>query len=103
MKYLLLSLALILTPSFASAADGEVVYEGTLTGIVCSACRQHVTAALTENLTGTKEVKIVPSDDAGTQKITITSSSDAVTKDSAIAALGEMKDTYHILTLAKKE
>jgi copper chaperone CopZ len=97
---LLSALALVATPALR-AADAST-YEGTITGVVCIACKQHVTEALTSKLEGITEVKITPSDKDGEQKITIVSKKGDLTKDSAVQALGKLSEDYQILSLAKK-
>ncbi|MCB1227372.1 MAG: hypothetical protein KDK99_16260 [Verrucomicrobiales bacterium] len=84
------------------AADGEIVYEGAITGIVCASCRSHVTQALTERLDGTVAVKVVAGEKEGEQKLIITSTNPEVTKDKAISALGSLKKMYHIQSLERK-
>ena len=84
-------------------AGDTATYEGTITGVVCAACKQHVTEALTAKIDGITEVKITPGEKEGEQKITITSKKDGVTKDSAVQALGELAETYKRLSLEKKD
>lgn len=106
MKTTLITLALSILVSSYSCFAGDAAkhtYEGTITGVVCMACKQHVTAALTEKLEGTSDVKISAGDKEGEQKITIVSKSDSVTKDAAVKALGDLADDYQIVTLAKKD
>ncbi len=77
-------------------------YEGAISGVVCVACKQHVTEALTAKLDGVTEIKIAPSEKEGEQKITIVSKKADITKDSAVQALGKLADDYQILSLEKK-
>lgn len=100
LRLLLTTLALAFSSSL-HAAD-PVTYEGTITGVVCVACKQHVTEALTSKLDGITEVKITPGSKDGEQKITIVSKKNDLTKDSATQALGALTDTYKILSLDKK-
>jgi copper chaperone CopZ len=100
MKKILLTLSL-----FASAglhAGEPATYEGTITGVVCVACKQHVTEALTAKLDGITEVKITPSQQEGEQKITIISKQADLTKDKATQALGDLAENYKLLSLEKK-
>jgi len=97
---LLSALALLATP--ALRAGDAATYEGTITGVVCVACKQHVTEALTAKLDGITEVKITPGQKEGEQKITIVSKKDDVTKDSASQALSSIGNDYKILSLEKK-
>jgi len=101
-KFLLTLAALALATSTTLRAGDLATYEGTITGVVCVACKQHVTEALTSKLEGITEVKIVPGEKDGEQKITITSKKADLTKDSAVQALGKLSDDYQILSLAKK-
>lgn len=100
MKKLLASLALLSLSSIQAAEPAT--YEGTITGVVCVACKQHVTEALTAKLDGITEVKITPGSKEGEQKITIVSKKGDVTKDSASQALSSIGDAYKILSLEKK-
>ncbi len=102
MKLRLLFSALLLTFGSTLHAGDSVTYEGTITGVVCVACKQHVTEALTAKLDGITEVKITPGAKDGEQKITIVSKKNDVTKDSATQALGSLTDSYKILSLDKK-
>jgi N-acetyl-gamma-glutamylphosphate reductase len=97
----LLCLLTILSPAALRAAD-TFTYEGTITGVVCSACKAHVTASLTDKLEGIQEIKIVPGEEADKQIITIVSKKDNLTKDAATQALGDLTSSYQILSLAKK-
>jgi len=106
MKTSLITLALSVFVSLSSLLAGDAAkytYEGTITGVVCMACKQHVTAALTEKLKGTSEVKIAASEKEGEQKITIVSKNADVTKDAAVKALGDLADDYQIVSLSKKD
>ena len=94
------ALALLATP--ALRAGDASTYEGTITGVVCVACKQHVTEALTAKLDGITEVKITPGAKEGEQKITIVSKNADVTKDSASQALSSIGNDYKILSLEKK-
>jgi copper chaperone CopZ len=103
MKHLLLSSFALLSLSLSGLQAGDTAtYEGTITGVVCVACKQHVTEALTAKLDGITEVKITPGDKEGEQKITIVSKKNDITKDSATQALGSLTDSYKILSLDKK-
>jgi copper chaperone CopZ len=102
MKLRLLFSALLLTVGSTLHAGDDVTYEGTITGVVCVACKQHVTEVLTAKLDGITEVKITPGAKDGEQKITIVSKKNDVTKDSATQALGSLTDSYKILSLDKK-
>lgn len=94
--------ALALTVASPVLAGETHTYEGAITGVVCVACKQHVTEALTAGLDGVTEIKIVASEKEGEQKITIVSKKADVTKESAVKALGKLSDDYQILSLDKK-
>ena len=101
MKKLLLTLSLL---AAASVQAGEsATYEGTITGVVCIACKQHVTEALTSKLDGITEIKITPGKQEGEQKITIVSKKSDLTKDQATQALGDLAESYKLLSLEKKK
>ena len=100
MKKLLLTLSLLATASLH--AGDAATYEGTITGVVCVACKQHVTEALTAKLDGITEVKITPGKQEGEQKITIVSKNADLTKDKATQALGSLAESYKLLSLEKK-
>ena len=51
---LLSALALLATP--ALRGGDASTYEGTITGVVCVACKQHVTEALTAKLDGFRDL-----------------------------------------------
>ena len=101
MKNLILAALTLLSVASLQAGDAST-YEGTITGVVCVACKQHVTEALTAKLDGITEVKITPGTKEGEQKITIVSKKNDITKDSATQALGALTDSYKILSLDKK-
>ena len=98
---LLAAAALSLSPALLTAGDTHT-FEGAITGVVCVACKQHVTEALTTSLEGVTEIKITPSEKDGEQKITIVSKKADVTKETAVKALGKLADDYQILSLEKK-
>lgn len=99
---LLASLVLAIANTASAGAGQTHTYEGAITGVVCVACKQHVTEALTTNLEGVTEIKIVASEKEGEQKITIVTLKNDVTKDTAVKALGKLSDDYQILSLDKK-
>lgn len=97
---LLTSLALFVVQSIA--ADEKHTFSGEISGVVCAACKDHVTAALTEKLAGVEKIEITKGTKEGVNNITIVSKHADVTKDTAMAALGELAKTYQITSLAKK-
>ena len=86
----------------AFAGDAKHTYTGDITGVVCAACSAHVSEALTAKLPGVEKVDITKGEKAGVNTITIVSKQADVTKDTAMAALGDLAKTYQITSLAKK-
>jgi hypothetical protein len=106
MKKFLLSLSFVIGLVFtAAAADSKapITYEGTITGVVCAACKEHITAALTQKLPGVVSVNVKKGKNADEQTLTIVADNTNVTKETATEALGTFAKNYQILTLAKKE
>lgn len=106
MKKTLLSLTILLTSVLGvAAADSKAphTYEGTITGVVCVSCKEHITAALTQKLPGVVSVDVKPGKTPDAQKLIIVSTKTDVTKESATAALGTFAKNYQILSLAEKE
>lgn len=105
MKKLLLSLSLSLSLlTAATAADEKAhTYEGSITGVVCASCKEHITMALTKKLPGVVSIDVKSNGTDDSQKLTIVSTSTEVTKETATAALGSYAKNYQILSLAKKE
>lgn len=103
MKKLILALSLFLSASLQAADDKKpVTYEGQITGVVCASCKAHITAALSQKLTGVVSVDVKPGANADQQKLIIVADNDTVTKETATEALGTYAKNYQILTLAKK-
>ena len=92
----LLSFAYAEEPLKAGATD----YTATVSGVVCSACKAHVTAAL-KKLPGVETVNYARGDKEGTATVTFNSSSASLTKEDAVKALGEDAKTYEVITLEK--
>ena len=104
MKRLLQILLLIAAASPLLAADPPkgTPYTATVTGMVCNACRTHVTDAL-KKLPGVTEVEITRGEQENTQKVTFASQADNLTKQDAINALGQSATQYHVLSLEKSK
>ncbi len=101
-------LTVTLTLGFLGACLGadekaKYTYEGAITGVVCSACKEHVTAALTQKLPGVVSVNVKAGDSAESKKLTVVATSPDVTKESVIAALGSYAKNYKVLSLSKAE
>ncbi len=100
MKHLLILFTLLVSQTFA--ADAPQTYTGDITGVVCAACKEHVTAALVAKLPGVQKVEIQRGEKLGVNTITITATNAAVTKETAMTALGDLAQSYQIVSLAKK-
>jgi copper chaperone CopZ len=75
-------------------------YKATVNGIVCSACKEHVTVAL-KKLPGVQTVSFAKGEKEGSATVTFNSSSAALTKDDAVKALGDDAKTYEVVSLEK--
>lgn len=87
--------------SLQAKDPASVKYEAVLTGMVCSACKAHVTHAV-ETLPNTKEIKITRGTKEGTQLVTFESSDTTLRSDQLVQALGEEGKRYQVLSLDKK-
>lgn len=76
-------------------------YKGEIAGVVCSACSEHVKAALSK-IKGVTSVKVVLGKEGSLPQLQMVSTSSTLTKEAAIKALGDKADHYQIqsLTLA---
>ncbi|MEZ0390186.1 MAG: heavy-metal-associated domain-containing protein [Verrucomicrobium sp.] len=105
MKRLLQLLLLIAAAAPVFAADTPpkgTPYTATVTGMVCNACRTHVTDAL-KKLPGVTQVEITRGEQENTQKVTFASQVDNLTKQDAINALGQSASQYQVLSLEKSK
>ena len=71
--------------------------------VVCAACKAHVSEALTAKLPGVEKIDITKGEKEGVNTITIVSKDSNVTKDTAMAALGDLAQNYQITSLAKRQ
>jgi hypothetical protein len=78
-------------------------YEGEVTGVVCAACKMHISQALMEKLHGTVNVDVLRGDKLGVNKIVIVSTDPTVTVETARTALGDLVSEYTIVNLAEKK
>jgi hypothetical protein len=85
------------------AGDAKHTYTGDITGVVCAACKAHVSEALTTKLPGVEKIAITKGEKEGVNTITIVSKDANVTKDTAMAALGDLAQNYQITSLSKKQ
>lgn len=101
MRLLLIALSFSLL-SFAQAADPAQAtdYKATVSGVVCSACKAHVTEAL-KKLPGVETVSFAKGDKAGTATVTFNSTAPSLTKEDAVKALGEDAKSYEVVSLEK--
>jgi rhodanese-related sulfurtransferase/copper chaperone CopZ len=74
-------------------------YVATFTGVTCSACKAHVSAAIAK-LPGGSNATFAVGEKEGTQKVTFTASCDKVCKDKLVEALGDGAKTYVVQDLA---
>ena len=86
----------MLSPAWAAPTD----YKATVSGVVCAACKAHVTAAF-KKLPGVETVSVAKGDKEGTATVTFNSTSPALTKEDAVKALGEDAKSYEVLSLEK--
>jgi rhodanese-related sulfurtransferase len=82
-----------------SAPAGGNTYVATFTGVTCSACKAHVSAAIAK-LPGGGNATFAAGEKEGTQKVTFTASCDKVCKDKLVEALGDGAKTYVVQDLA---
>src|SRR5689334_13885641 len=73
-------------------------YTATVNGVVCAACKAHVTAAI-KKLPGVETVSIARGDKDGTAIVTFNSTAAALTKEDAVKALGEDAKEFEVLSL----
>jgi copper chaperone CopZ len=77
-------------------------YTATVNGVVCAACKAHVTAAI-KKLPGVETVSFAKGDKDGTAVVTFNSTAPALTKDDAVKALGEDAKEFEVLSLEKSK
>lgn len=76
-------------------------YEGRISGVFCSACSAKVKAALGK-LAGVSTVKIIAAEELGVQTLKVQSTALDLTKEAAIAALGESAKEFTIHQFERK-
>lgn len=77
------------------------VYEGQISGVVCSVCSSNVKEALS-SIKGVTSVKIIRGKQGDIPRLEITSTSSGLTKDAAVKALGAAARSYDIRFLRLK-
>ena len=87
----------------AFTGEGSHTYSGEITGLVCAACKDHVSSALNAKLPGVEKIEITKGTKEGVNNNTIVSKQADVTKDTAMAALGDLAKNYQITSLTKKQ
>ncbi len=98
---LMKQLLIFLATSFTLLAADPVKFEGEITGVVCGACKDHVTSALMK-VTGVKSVEIAPTNKPEIRHIIITAAKPEFSASDANKALAaEHGDNYKITRLAK--
>lgn len=96
--FVLALLSLTQAADTARATD----YTATVNGVVCSACKEHVTAAL-KKLPGVQTVSFAKGEKEGTATVTFNSTAPALTKEDAVKALGDDAKSYEVLSLEKSK
>ncbi len=106
MKTILLALitaAFSFISSAAEPAKAEHTYTGDISGVVCVACKEHISTVLMEKLKDTVSIDVKPgAKEDGPRKLIIVSKNGTLTKDQAVDALGSLAKNYQILSLEKK-
>lgn len=85
---------------FGEDSGKSTAYTAEVTGVVCAACKSHVTAAL-KKLPGVDKVEFAKGEKEGVQKVTFASTTSSLTKADAIKALGDASSQYAIISLDK--
>lgn len=89
--------------SLSLFAGEPVKYEGEITGIVCGACKEHVTEALMK-VNGVKSVEIAPTNVPEIRHIIITAAKPEFSASDANNALASAHgDNYKVTRLEKKQ
>jgi len=103
MNPLAIVFALLAIFALRASADGaKHIYTGDITGVVCAACKAHVSEALAAKLPGVEKIDITKGEKEGVNTIIIVSKEADVTKDTVMAALGDLGRIYQITSLSKK-
>lgn len=87
--------------SITSCFGGEpvtFVYEGEVSGVMCSVCSSHVQTALSK-IKGVESVKVLRNDAGGLPKLEIIAANAAITREECVKALGEYAKTYDVRSL----
>lgn len=103
MTRLTVSLIAFLFTTFAAFGEDtakSTAYTAEVTGVVCAACKVHVTDAF-KKLPGVDKVEFARGEKDGTQKVSFASTASGLTKEDAIKALGEAAKEYAIVSLNK--
>ncbi len=87
--------------SITSCFGGEpvtFVYEGEVSGVMCSVCSSHVQTALSK-IKGVESVKVLRNDAGGLPKLEIIAANASITREECVKALGEYAKTYDVRSL----
>ena len=99
MKHILTLLLSLITLATSHAAEpATYLYQGEVVGVMCSACSNHVEAALSK-IKGVQTVKVLPAKDGGIPRLEVTATTATLTKEAATKALGDSAKTYDIRSL----
>jgi hypothetical protein len=102
MKSLISTLAVMALALAPAAWAGEITYIAGMTGVTWGGCKKSVSSAF-GTLPGFKSVLIENGEKAGTQKVTVvTDGSAEITKEQAVASLGDKADRFVVETWEKK-
>jgi copper chaperone CopZ len=102
MKLPRLFLALLVAFAAPLFAADPVTYVGEITGVVCGACKEHVTEALMK-VDGVKSVEIDPTNVPEIRHITVKATKENFSASDANNALAAAHgETYKVTKLAKK-
>jgi len=99
MKHILTLLLSLITLATSHAAEpATYLYQGEVAGVMCSACSNHVEAALSK-IKGVQSVKVLPAKNGGIPRLEVTATTATLTQEAAVKALGEYAKTYDIRSL----
>ena len=99
MKHILTLLLSLITLATSHAAEPTTyLYQGEVAGVMCSACSNHVEAALSK-IKGVQSVKVLPAKDGGIPRLEVTATTATLTQEAAVKALGDSAKMYDIRSL----
>lgn len=86
--------------AFGEDQGKTTAYTAEVSGLVCAACKMHVTEAF-KKLPGVDKVEFAKGEKEGIQKVTFTSSASSLSKEDAVKALGDASSQYPVVSLNK--